>query len=57
MTLTRNFHNNVPVHRIRAAKTSDYIAQEWDTNLYQLISDIADKTLSPQHKYSSTSHS
>ena len=33
MTLLRNFHNNVPVHRLRATKTSDSVAKQWETLL------------------------
>ena len=40
MTLLRNFHNNVSVHRIRAAKTSDEIAQRWDNLLRTTICTI-----------------
>ena len=40
MTLLRNFHNNVSVHRIRAAKTSDEIAQRWDNFLRTTICTI-----------------
>ena len=33
MTLLRNFHNNVPVHRLRATTTSDEVAKRWETLL------------------------
>ena len=42
MTLLRNFHNNVPVHRMRAAPLPDHIAQRWDNNLYTSISTFLD---------------
>ena len=40
MTLLRNFHNNVPVHRIRAAKTSDEVARTWDELLHHTVCTI-----------------
>ena len=44
MTLIRNFHNNVPVHRLRAAPLSDQTATQWDNNLYTFISTLLDAT-------------
>ena len=41
MTLLRNFHNNVPVHRLRATTTSDTIANRWDTLLYNTTATIS----------------
>ena len=42
MTLLRNFHNNVPVHRLRAATTSDTIASRWDKLLHNTVATILD---------------
>ena len=38
MTLIRNFHNNVPVHRMRAAPLSDHVAKR--DNLHTTISTL-----------------
>ena len=48
MSLIRDFHNNVPVHRIRAAPLDDDTAKRWDTNLYTTISTILDTPSSTQ---------
>ena len=42
MTLLRSFHNNVPVHRLRAATTSDNIANRWDTQIHNTMATILD---------------
>ena len=44
MTLLRNFHNNVPIHRIRAAKTEDAIAHRWDKLLHTTLCTILNTT-------------
>ena len=47
MTLLRNFHNNVPVHRIRATRTSDTVAQRWDALLHTTVCAILNTPSTP----------
>ena len=40
-TIVRAFHNNVPVHRMRAGPIPDAAAAQWDENLYTFIAQFA----------------